>query len=274
MTFRDCRREALGLDTLGTVWRQTQFGGLWKIRGLLWLVAGALSLLSGAFARPSALRSLCAWMAVIATGALTGSLGWAGHGLCDCCGPKALDAKAIAHLSIDTAHILIGGMWPAGLAPLAILLLRLRREWDADKWPVISRTVQRFSTVSLISVVLLMLTGIVNSLPLVGSMAALVSTSYGKFLCVKIAVFCTMMGLGAVNLLLLKPRLSEAGLSGRDRALGRLQVSLWTEVLLAMMVMLAVGLLGRLPPATESCCPAAVPGSDASATASLPMQGK
>ena len=68
--------------------------------------------------------------------------------------------------------------------------------------------VRRFSASSLIAVAAMALTGLSNSVFMVGSVQSLLTTDYGHLLISKLILFHLMVGFGAWNLLLLKPRLA------------------------------------------------------------------
>jgi len=72
--------------------------------------------------------------------------------------------------------------------------------------PSAREAVLRLSTLGIVSVVTLVATGIINILMLVGSVAALVGTDYGRLLLVKIALFLVMLAIAGVNRLLLTPQ--------------------------------------------------------------------
>jgi putative copper resistance protein D len=52
------------------------------------------------------------------------------------------------------------------------------------------------------------LTGLLNSIFMVGSFRALLTSAYGQLLISKVILFFVMVGFGAWNLFLLKPRLA------------------------------------------------------------------
>jgi putative copper export protein len=120
---------------------------------------------------------------------------------------------------------------------------------------VISLLTRRFSAVSLICVSILIGSGAINSLPLVGAIHNLWLTDYGRLLLIKIFLAYLMVALGAMNLRCWKPRLlldSEGNMQGnRDHAAKKLQQNVMMEIALACLVVLVVGLLGLLPPASE-----------------------
>lgn len=240
--------EALRADVFRVVLNETHFGKLWEIRSLLWLGTTLVVTAVIRFGRPSSSRVVLIWLALILSGMLAGSLAWAGHGL--------TGEPSTLHLWADVAHILICGLWPVGLFPLAILLFKLRRWTGPAKWVIVSQLVRRFSAMSLASVALLTLSGLVNSWILVGSISNLFSTSYGKVLLAKIALFCGMVMLGAINLLRLKPHLAidlTDGIAAEGEAAARrLQRNIAIEAALAAGVFVLVGLLGLLPPAMEA----------------------
>src|SRR5205823_2673973 len=118
----------------------------------------------------------------------------------------------------------------------------------------------RFSAISLISVAVLSTSGVINSLPLVGSWHYLFSSGYGRTLLVKVGLLGLMVFLGSLNLIFLRPHLApnaNASDSQRQRALNWLALNIWMEVLLAIGVIIAVGWLGTLEPACCGACCAA-----------------
>jgi len=218
--------QALEMNIVSLVWKQTHFGQLWQLR----LFFFCLAVLSVLLSRWTNFR----WLALIASGLLLGSLAWAGHG--------RTDQWTTTHLLADTVHLLTAGCWPIGLLPFWLMLHRLKR--SADIAPLFQLTV-RFSAMSLGAVGLLTATGLVNACVLLGSVSYLWQTTYGRVLLVKISVFSVMVGIGAVNLLHLKPRLG----SGDRRAATWLGLNVMAEILLTIVVIAVVALLGLLPPA-------------------------
>jgi copper resistance protein D len=213
--------QALQMDVVRLVWKQTHFGELWQLR-LIFLVVAAVAPL---FSR---------WMSLIASGLLLGSLAWAGHG--------RTEEWTVGHLLADTVHLLAAGCWPVGLVPFALMLHRCNRFVEQS---VIYELTSRFSAMSLACVSLLTASGLVNAWVLLGSLSNLWHTVYGRVLVIKISIFCVMVSIGAVNLLRLKPRLA----AGDGRAVGRLRLNATMEILLGMVVITVVAFLGLLPPA-------------------------
>ena len=238
--------EALKPDVLRVVLTDTHFGKLWALRASLWIATLIATVLPRAVTRLSApaKSAIEGVVLLLLTGALAGSLAWAGHG-------TEGNAPNV-HVAADLLHILIGGLWPAGLLPFALLLGQLRRADGPGKWPAIASATRRFSAMSLTSVALLAGTGLINGLFLIGAPSDLFTTPYGKTLTAKVTVFLAMVALGATNLLRWKSRLSPTGDDRAAHAAARLRVNVALELALGAIVLAIVGLLGILPPAIHA----------------------
>jgi copper resistance protein D len=94
-------------------------------------------------------------------------------------------------------------------------------------------------------------TGLLNSIFMVGSFQALVTSAYGRILVCKVVLFFVMIGLGAINLFLLKPRIAvnlpTFHFAQKNATRLLLRNVLW-EIGLGAVVILIVGLLGITPP--------------------------
>jgi putative copper export protein len=109
-------------------------------------------------------------------------------------------------LAIDMVHLLGAGIWVGGLPPLALLLYAASRHVAMpDAYAV--RAMQRFSRVALVTVLVLVGSGIANALLLVESIAGLVGTAHGHLLLAKLALLVPALLLAAANRALL-PTLS------------------------------------------------------------------
>ena len=172
-------------------------------------------------------------------------LAWAGHGAATP-GPFG-----VVHLLGDALHLVTAAFWPGALAPLATFLLLLLKSRQVEAIGLAASVVRRFSASSLIAVAALALTGLLNGIFMVGSFQALVTSAYGRILVCKVVLFVAMIGFGAINLFLLKPRieviLPTAHFAQKNATRLLLRNVLW-EIGLGAVVILIVGLLGITPP--------------------------
>jgi putative copper resistance protein D len=235
--------QPLQAEVLKTIWTQTQFGTVWKLRLIFWLAAAIAASLFYFSHSQTAFQRFLIWLQLIFSGALLGSLAWAGHGLED----------SRWHLFADALHLLVAGFWPTGLLPLVLLLRKLRQTSEPARWHSIAALVRHFSTLSLSSVTLLAATGFINSWFLAGSFSNLLEQTYGRWLLAKIILFCLAVAIGAVNLLRLKPRLliENSQAQNPEATVARLQFNVQTELALGTAIVIVVAILGILPPATH-----------------------
>jgi copper transport protein len=143
-------------------------------------------------------------------------------------------------VAADWLHLAATAAWVGGLLPL---FLSVR----AGGLPA-HRLVPRFSRLALASVAALALTGLYSAFLHVQTLEALAGTLYGRAVIAKIALFAFLIGLGAVNLIWLTPRLADP----LGSAVRRLMATVRIEMALGLTVLLAAGLLTSLAPAREA----------------------
>jgi copper transport protein len=142
-------------------------------------------------------------------------------------------------ISIPTLliHVTVVGFWVGSLLPLLVAL-------DAPAADA-ARLFRRFSEIALVVVPQLVVAGAILAVLQVQRPAALIETSYGLTLTVKIAVVAAMLGLAALNRWVLTPRL--AGASAGARA--GLRVSVGVELAAGIAVLgLTAALSQAVPP--------------------------
>jgi hypothetical protein len=99
-----------------------------------------------------------------------------------------------------------------------------------------------------LALLVMLLTGLAASWTFVGSLQALVATTYGRSLLLKLGLVGTLIVLGAVNRFIFRPAI-EARKVG---ALERLRVIAGAEAGLAAVILLVVAALGIMPPAAAT----------------------
>ena len=242
---------AFSWQLFGTVLGDTGFGVLWQFRGAVAILLGALlaiPLLVRRTGKTPAVRLACATAGVLLSGLILASLALTGH---------AVDNSGTArvwHLGADLLHLLAAGGWLGSLPPLVFVLWQAREPGALNQLRIAQAATSRFSTLGLVTVATLIVTGSINTWYLVGSVPALVGTPYGRVLLVKLALFAGMLALAAVNRLKLTPLLLAvpADPIGMPHPVRRLCRSVMVETGLAILLLLAVGSLVHLIPGAHS----------------------
>jgi putative copper resistance protein D len=233
--------EVFSGGVLGTVLSQTQFGLAWTARLILACILAAtfVPLLS---ARES--KSWIGAAAAIAAAAFAGAMAWAGHAV------GGQGGEAVVHPAADILHLVAAAAWVGALLPLALLLGPAGE--DKASIAIARAAVLRFSTLGLVSVGTLLVTGIVNTWYLAGSVAALTGTYYGQLLLAKIALFAAMVAVAAVNRLRFTPRLLDASMIATQGAIFQLRRNAIVEALAGAAIICIVAVLGTEPPASHA----------------------
>ncbi len=139
---------------------------------------------------------------------------------------------------LTVLHEASTGFWIGGLP---FLLLGL---YVAGDRPTQWYLTQRFSRLALVSVAVLVLSGVGMSLAYVGSWHSLVGTSYGVMLIAKAAMLAAMLALGGINFLMLR-KYSPTDVVPRLRRLVE------AEVGIGITIVLAAASLTTQPPAVD-----------------------
>ena len=152
-------------------------------------------------------------------------------------------ASRAGHVVFDWLHINAMSIWLGGLIPFVIVLIEARRAGDLP----LTWLIRRFSAVAFLCVTILAATGIYNADALVGTVNGLTQTTYGRALLIKLSVFATLFALGAINLLLITPRIEHAH-DAWARWLGR---TVRTEMAAGALLLLIVSVLTASAPAVD-----------------------
>jgi copper transport protein len=189
-------------------------------------VAVTLALVGGAAAALAPAVPLLLFVAGACSLALLAAPTLAGH---------ALDTDQPRFLAplVDAAHFASAAVWLGGLLALVYVLPRASDEGTAR-----ATAVRRFSTSALVAVVVLGLSGLGRALTELSAVHQLWTTSYGRTLLVKTAVFAPLLGLGWLNRTLLID------------AFARLRRSALVEIALLTGVVVAVAVLTEIRPGT------------------------
>ncbi|MBX5445261.1 CopD family protein [Sphaerobacter sp.] len=174
-------------------------------------------------------------------------------------GHAAATAPVWLSVLADWIHLGATVAWFGGLAALvAAVRPALAARPDTQRLAVLAWAMPRFSTVALVSVELLILTGLYATWAHVPDPAALVDTGYGVALLVKLGLIAVTLGFAAVNRLVLRPRLRAAAASNphppkeADAVMRDLTRTIGAEALLGVAILAVVGVLTVLPPSQQA----------------------
>src|SRR5262249_38038167 len=113
-------------------------------------------------------------------------------------GQRAASSKGLCPADSPVVHLLGAGIWGGGLPPLALLLYDASQHATTPD-PYAVRTMQRFSRVALVTLLILVGSGIASAWLLVGGIAGLVGTTHGHLLLAKLAVLVPALLLAAAS---------------------------------------------------------------------------
>jgi putative copper resistance protein D len=204
------------LTALGTVAWDTQFGR-WLLVRLVLLTVVSLVIGGRRIALGLAAAALVVQPELAHAGAIGGEAG-------------------LLLTASEALHMLAGGAWLGGLAPLALVLVMLP--------PVQSALIcRRFSAIGLSAVLVLAATGTIQAGVLLGSVRALTGTDYGRVLLVKLALLLGALALAALNRFRLTALVAYSGVA-------RLQMrrSVAAEAMLGVAIVLTAAFLASLAP--------------------------
>ncbi|RTG30467.1 copper homeostasis membrane protein CopD, partial [Serratia marcescens] len=160
-----------------------------------------------------------------------------------CIGHAAMHEGALGalHRANHAVHLLAAGYWFGSLAPLLVCLRYLSPpQWRSDA----ITTLIRFSRWGHLAVAAVIVTGIVNSLIILGGWPLNLGSPYQRLLLIKTALVALMVMVALANRYAIVPAMS------RVPALAQRGVVLacWLEVGLGMAVLLLVSLFATYAP--------------------------
>ena len=233
---------ALSGQVLLSVLRETTFGEIWQIRfGAAVLLAIILALRRRRATSEGSFALEC--VALVLSGVILATIALAGHANAD------TGSARVWHLGADLLHLVAAGGWVGALPPLVFLLSRVCTSTAPLGLRIAREAALRFSTLGIVSVATLILSGLVNAWYQVGTVPALVGTPYGHLLLVKLALLALMLVLASINRGRLTPQLS--GIATAPDALRRLRRNAMLEAALGMLLLFVVGALVHATPAAH-----------------------
>jgi putative copper resistance protein D len=221
-------------ETLAGFFFETSFGPVWTAR--LFLLA-ALALLASLLPRGTHATARHSLIALIAA-ATFASQAWLGHAA------MARDNVLGIELICYIAHVLAVGAWIGGLVPLFLLSVDRADEAETLRRNAYPTILMRFSHFGMALVLVILVTGIANTVFRLRSLQDLMTVDYGHAILARIALFLLMLGLAALNRWRLLPALKRHA----AEAIRALRHNIAIEQSLGALVLLFAAILGILPP--------------------------
>jgi putative copper resistance protein D len=165
------------------------------------------------------------------------SCAWLSHAGSDA-GPYAS-----LHLAAHALHMLGVSLWLGGLVPLAMLVSRALNSGHGGV-VMAAHAASVFGNIALLAVGIIVISGVATTALIVRDVPDLTAGTYVALLAVKLALFCLMLVLAAVNRLKLVPRVAA---SNYTPAAMLLWWSILAELALGLVILLVVGALGVTP---------------------------
>lgn len=145
-----------------------------------------------------------------------------------------------AHKAIDAVHVLAAGAWVGALPPLAMVLAGMGR---LEAGEASLRALMRFSTMGQVAVALTVLTGVLNTLLILGGLPLDWSVPYQAMLSAKIGLVLLMIVFASVNRFYFTPQLA-----GTKRAAYAIRRGALGEIGLGAAVIALVSVFGLYDP--------------------------
>lgn len=142
-------------------------------------------------------------------------------------------------VAADIAHLAAAGAWMGTLLVIAIDTLPVRDGASA------AAVIRAFSPLALTSAAILTATGLLASWLHVQELTFLWGSTYGRVLCLKLALVVAVVAVGAVNWRRLTPRILEPGGVGRLAAAARAELTIAAAVFAVTAVLVATALPGE-----------------------------
>lgn len=219
----------IDLDTLAAFFLETSFGSIWLVRLALLAALFVASFLAN---RPNHRSGTTAFVAA-ASGLLLTSQARIGH-------PAAsTGAEGWFVTAAYAAHVLGGGAWLGGLAPLwFVVRQQTAKQADNDAF-----VLHRFSNMGFVAIGLILAGGGVNLWARWDFREPLFNSEWGKVLLAKAMMLLALLTLATINRLVLTPILLR-----NTRARKRIVNNVVFELGLGLLILAAAAILGILPP--------------------------
>ncbi|KGB57591.1 copper homeostasis membrane protein CopD [Sphingopyxis sp. LC363] len=232
---------SLELRPLLDLVRETDVGMAWLCRSAALLLALAVALRMTRW--PTAAAAALATAGSVATATLV----WSGHA------GATGGAAGTVHRISDILHLIAAAVWLGAIGAFLLLIAPHRLRERPDGLRIALRSLDRFSRVGTICVLVVAATGLINGQMIVGvqNLGRSLGSAYGQLLLAKLALFALMLALAGANRWRLTPALATAATAADanpEAVLSALRRSLIVEASAALAILALVAWFGTLEP--------------------------
>ena len=154
----------------------------------------------------------------------------------------SFSVEALVDVVANHVHVIAICTWIGGIAGLVALALA-RRALTARAGAMWAQLWSRFSTVALVAVGCVVISGLYMAWTLIGSPAELFTTKFGNVLLIKVALVAVIVLIGASHEFILLPRMARARAAGDRGSLFALALRVAPGMAAAELVFAAAALL-------------------------------
>jgi putative copper export protein len=165
----------------------------------------------------------------------------------------AYEREPVLPLLTDWVHLTFVSIWLGGVAYFAIVIVPIALQ-EPTRLPALGTAITRFSPIAMLCVLVIAITGIIQSSSFVGSLDVLIGTAYGRTLLVKFVLFLALLGFGAFHQFVLGPQLNawRAKAESQAQVARRLRVTIAIEALVSVLPLIAAAVMTLLPLARDA----------------------
>ena len=226
--------------------RETDVGWGWIYRSAALLLALAVAICMTR--RPTTAAAMLAAAGSVAVATLV----WSGHA------GATEGAMGTVHRISDILHMIAAAVWIGAIGAFLLLISPQHIRETPEGLRIAARSLDQFSLVGTICVLIIAATGLINSQLIVGvdNLGRSLGSPYGQLLLAKLALFALMLALAAAHRWRLTPALAAA-VAGADTesvdadpdpAIAAMRKSLIIEAAAALAILALVAWFGTLEP--------------------------
>lgn len=168
-------------------------------------------------------------------------------------GHPAREPEWVLPVIADWLHFSFVAIWLGGVAYYAgVIAPQVLRQRSLV--PALGASIEKFSPLAILSVLVIAITGVIQSASFIGSIDALLNTDYGRALLAKIMAFLVLIAFGAFHQFVIAPQINawRAKAETQEDAAKRFRISIAVEAGASLLALAAAAAMTLLPLARTS----------------------